>query len=248
MVQGGARRFFVGLPRRAFLVGMLLGSALMAWVSLPYFDFEELPAFVIEKLPLRFEELWLASLRIHVASALVSFPLCLVLMTRWLQRRVAWHRWLGRVAGILMLVVMVPSGVILAFDAKGGALVTAGFLLSALIASGFLVQGVFAARRRELSRHARAMRHVVGQMSVAVTSRALIVVFDTAGIDPELAYGVALWVPVLLTVLIAELVSVRPRSIAPRFFSLLERIRREVTPLAPLRARAVARPVPRLGR
>jgi len=227
---------------------MLLGSALMTLVSLPYFDFEELPPFVIEKLPLRFEELWLTSLRIHVASALVSFPLCLVLMTRWLQRRVAWHRWLGRVAGVLLLVLMLPSGVILAFDAKGGAVVTAGFLLSALIVGWFSVHGVLAARRRELGAHARAMRHVVGQLSVAVTSRAMIVLLDAAGIDPDVAYVVALWVPVLFTALIAELVSVGPRSLAPGFFPPFERIRREVNPLGRHRNGAVARPLARLGR
>jgi len=217
-------RFFVGLPRRVFLFGMLLGSALMTLVSLPYFDFEELPPFVIEKLPLRFEELWLASLRIHVASALVAFPMCLVLMTRWLQRRAAWHRWLGRIAGVLLIGVMVPSGVILAFDAKGGAVVTTGFLLSALIVGWFSIHGVLAARRRELTAHARAMRHVVGQMSVAVTSRAMIVGLDAAGMDPDVAYVVALWVPVLFTALIAELVSVRPRLLSSGFSPLYERI------------------------
>ncbi len=227
---------------------MLLGSGLMTLVSLPYFDFEELPPFVIEKLPLRFEELWLASLRVHVASALVAFPLCLALMTRWLQRRVAWHRWLGRGAGLLVLLVMVPSGVILAFDAKGGAVVTIGFLLSALIVTLFLVIGVLSARRREMLEHARAMRHVVAQMSVAVTSRAMIVGLDAAGVAPDVAYVVALWVPVLFSALIAELVSVPRRSFAPGLISLLERIRREVIPLARIRSRAVARPIARLGR
>lgn len=227
---------------------MLLGSGLMTLVSLPYFDFEELPPFVVEKLPLRFEELWLASLRIHVASALVAFPLCLVLMTRWLQRRAAWHRGLGRGAGLLVLLAMVPSGVILAFDAKGGAVVATGFLLSALIVSWFSVAGVLAARRGELAEHARAMRHVVGQMSVAVTSRAMIVGLDAAGIEPDVAYVVALWGPVLFTALSAELISVRRRSPAPRLYTLLERIRREVTPPARLRNRTVARPIARMGR
>src|SRR5688572_9174379 len=203
------RRFIAGLPRRVFLVGMLFGSLLMTLLSLPYLDFEQLPPFVIEKLPLRFEELWLASLRIHVASALASFPLCLALMTRWLQRRAAWHRWLGRGAGTLVLFAMVPSGAILAFGAKGGTIVTAGFLLSALIVGWFSVQGVLAARRRELLLHARAMRHVVGQMSVAVTSRTLIVGLDAIGVDPGVAYVVALWVPVLFTAVIAELASAR---------------------------------------
>jgi uncharacterized membrane protein YozB (DUF420 family) len=125
--------FLANLPKRLFLVVMLLGSALITASSLAYFDFETLPPFVIEKLPVRFESLWLASLRLHVATASVVFPLCLLLMTRTLQRRTAWHRRLGRVTGMLVLFALVPSGVVLAFDAKGGRVVTAGFILSAAI-------------------------------------------------------------------------------------------------------------------
>ena len=62
-------RFLAALPRLSFLCVMLLGSAVITASSLAYFDFDTLPPFVIEKLPVRFESLWLASLRIHVASA-----------------------------------------------------------------------------------------------------------------------------------------------------------------------------------
>lgn len=166
-------RFLAHVPRRFFLAVMLVGSALITASSLAYFDFETLPPFVIEKLPVRFESLWLASLRIHVASASLVFLLCLLLMTRWLQRRPTWHRWLGRFTGASVLFALVPSGVVLALDAKGGNVVTAGFLLSAAIVAWCMVGGILAARRRDLVPHRRAMRHVAGQMSVAVTSRAL---------------------------------------------------------------------------
>ena len=93
------KRIFGLWTARAFLALMWLGSALITVMSLPYFDFETLPPFVIEKLPLRFEALWLGALRIHVAAAALSFPLCLLLMSRALQRRASWHRFLGRVTG-----------------------------------------------------------------------------------------------------------------------------------------------------
>lgn len=238
------RRFFARLPGRLFLVGMLSGSALMTWMSLPYFDFGRVPPFMLEKLPLAFERLWLTSLRIHVASALVALPLCLLSMTRFLQRRPAWHRFVGRVTGVLLLVPMVPTGVVLAFDAKGGAFVSAGFLLSAAIVAGCTVAGVLAARRRDLTTHAHMMRHVVAQMSVAVTSRVLIVLLDVAGMEPDTAYVVALWGPVLLSAAVAELVSGRRGNRTLR----LERNSREIFPLARLaRVRAV-RSVARPGR
>ncbi len=231
------------LPRRSFLLAMLAGSALITATSLAYFDTGSLPPFVVEKLPVRFESLWLASLRIHVAAALLTFPLCIALMTRTLQRRTALHRVLGRVAGIVVLLALVPSGAILAFDAKGGALGTAGFLLTGGIIAWFMVRGVAAARRRDLVAHRRAMTHVFAQMSVAVTSRALLTAFDAAGFDPDVAYAVALWGPVLASAAVAELVSHR----SP--IHLIARIFREISPLAlALRVRALARPLVRVGR
>jgi uncharacterized membrane protein len=228
---------------------MAVGAALITTASLDYFDPELLPPFVIEKLPLRFETLWLASLRIHVASALLSLPLCLLLMTRTLQRRGKLHRWVGRIAASVILFGLVPSGAVLAFDAKGGAVVTAGFLLSGAIVGWCVVRGVQAARRRELLTHQRAMNHVVAQMSVAVSSRALIIGLDVLGWNPDVSYVVALWVPVLASAAVAELVSRRPALSAPRLFVPVERNRREVSAEGVLvRVHAGVRPVARVGR
>lgn len=243
-VQRGVH-FFRQLPRRAFLLVMLAGWALITAASLAYFDFDQLPPFVIEKLPVRFETLWLTSLRVHVAAAIVSLPLCVVLMTRALQRRPTWHRWLGRIAGIVVLFALTPSGVVLAFDAKGGRLVTAGFLLSAALVGWFGVRGIAAARRRDLVAHRRAMRHLFAQMSVAVTSRAMLIGLDMTGMDPATAYVVALWAPVLASAAVAELAPLSVSTLIAR----IRRISREISRLAlVVRARALARPLVRQGR
>jgi hypothetical protein len=253
------RRFFAALPRRLCLLLMLAGWALIVQASLTYFDFEELPVFVLEKLPLRFERLWMFSLRAHVASAILSFPCCVLLMTRWLQRRPRLHRWLGRAAGMLVLFVLVPTGAVLASSAKGGPIVSAGFLLSGAIIGWFMVAGVAAARRRDLVGHGRAMRHVFAQMSVAVSSRSLMLVLDAAGIEPEPAYVIALWVPVLLSAAVAELLSrgglfsaavgVLQRLSSSLRLALVKGNSRAENPLAILvRARRHVRPVARLSR
>jgi hypothetical protein len=171
-------------------------------------------------------------------------------MTRALQKRPAVHRWLGRLTGVLVLFALVPSGIVLAFDAKGGGVVTAGFLLSAAIVAWSMARGIVAARRRDLVSHRRAMHHVLAQMSVAVTSRALLLSLDAIGIDPGVAYVAALWVPVLASAAVAEIVST---SSFPWFTKpvtqLMERIRRALSPLAlVVRVRSLARPVVRLGR
>ena len=231
---------------------MLAGSALITATSLGYFDFDSLPPFVIERMPSQFGSLWLGALRVHVAAALLSFPLCLVLTTRALQKRAAWHRGLGRLSGVLVLFALVPSGIVLSFNAKGGRIVTAGFLLSAAIVAWALARGIVSARRGDLVSHRRAMRHVVGQMSVAVVSRAMLLGLDYAGIDPDLAYVIALWGPVLASVAVVELLSTRAflgRSSLSSVAIFVERIRRDFSPPALLlRARSVARPRVRIGR
>ena len=190
--------------RLLFLGAMTVGAAFIFASSLAYFDVRELPPFAIEKLPVRFSALWLASLRVHVTAALVSLPLCILLMTRMVQRRRAIHRWLGRAAGLITLLALAPSGAVLAFDAKGGALVTAGFLLSDALVVCFMVKGIGAARRGDLVTHRRAMGHVFAQMSVAVTSRAMLMALDVAGVSPDLAYVLALWLPVVGSAVAAE--------------------------------------------
>jgi threonine/homoserine/homoserine lactone efflux protein len=247
-VRADMPRLLVSLPRRLFLVTILAGAALIAWTSLDYFDFSILPAFVIEKMPLRFESLYLTCLRVHVATALPSLPLCLLLTTRALQRRPALHRWLGRITGVLLLFALVPSGIVLSFSAKGGGIVTLGFLLSAAIVACCTVWGIRAARRRELVAHGHAMRHVVAQMSVAVTSRALMIGLDTLGVSPQLGYVLALWVPVLGSAAVVELLSRGSSHLFSKVFRIVERMRRENVPLLlVLRTRSVAHPVPRVS-
>jgi len=241
-------RLLAHVPARAFLLVMFAGSALITWYSLPYFDFETLPPFVIEKFPVRFEKLWLFSLRVHVAAASLSFPLCLVLLTRWLQRRPVWHRRLGRTAGVLVLFGLIPSGAVLAFDAKGVNIVTAGFLLSAAIVVWGMVHGVMTARRRDLVAHRRAMLHVVAQMSVAVVSRAMLIVLDAAAVDPDVAYVLALWLPVPTCALVVELRPVSLSRYSSKIKFVIGRIRHELSSLSLVSPRAVLRVVVRPSR
>jgi len=86
-------------------------------------------------------------------------------------------------------------------------------------------------------------------MSVAVASRALIVCFDFVGLDPDIAYIVALWGPVLGAVAVVE------RPALERTFSSFKPIQhvggmfREASPLAiRLRIRNVVDSVARTGR
>jgi hypothetical protein len=193
------------------LVALAVGSATITNASLAYFG-EDLAPFVIEKLPLPLEDLWLRALQVHVAAAALCLPACLLLSLAFVLRRAPrFHRWLGRTTGFVTLLALVPSGMYLACFAKGGVASTVGFMLSGVIVAVAMVQGVRAARGRRFAVHRRHVLHVLAQLSVAVTSRAMLFAFDAAGVDEQLAYVVALWVPVIASFALVELLSIRSR-------------------------------------
>lgn len=209
----------------AWMLGLGLGALIIGWASRVYFDSDELAPFVIEKLPLPHEDLWLAALKVHVVAASFALPACLLLSLKCMLRFPRAHRWLGRGTGAVILAALVPSGLYLSLYAKGGAPATVGFALSGLIVALAMAQGIRSARARDYVGHRRCMLHVLAQLSVAVTSRTLLYLLDAVGIDPDPAYLFALWVPVLAGVGFVEVwISRRPhrrnshapKALAPR--------------------------------
>src|SRR5262249_29595890 len=154
--------------------------------SLVYFG-EDLAPFVLEKLPLPLEDVWMWALRIHVLAAAVCLPGCLFLLSGFVLRR--WprvHRWVGRATGTLLLLALVPSGPYRSLFARGGLSSTLGFMLSGIIVAYATVRLVGAARARRIVEHRRWALHVLAQLSVAVTSRAMLFAFDAAAVDEQL--------------------------------------------------------------
>ncbi len=202
--------------KTSIILAITLGAAAIAKASFGYFG-EEMPLFVVEKLPLPYEETWLRVLKFHVAASLFCLPACLLLLsTSALKRLRGLHRWLGRITGMVTLLVLVPSGAYMAFFAKGGVLGTIGFLLTGTIVAVAMVLGIHAARRRRIVEHRRWMLHVAAQMSVAVISRVMMLGFDAFAFDPSAAYLISLWLPVIGGFLVVESISEKARAASAR--------------------------------
>ena len=198
----------LGMGRAGFYALMALGVWLIWQASVAYVELGDQHPFFLEKLPLSWPSLWLAALYVHVPSALLSLPACLLLTLRTLRRR--WpqaHRWLGRVTGALVLLGVVPSGLYLAWFAQGGLLTTAGFWATGLLAGAAMAGSIAAARRRDLRAHRRFATHVTAQLSVAVVSRFMLSGLESFGFYAEWAYVAALWIPVIGCAVVAELLA-----------------------------------------
>ena len=200
------------LGRVAFFVPMWAGAAMMVAASASYLELGEAHPFFLEKLPLARPSLWLAALYVHVPSALLALPACLVLLIKRVRTRAPrLHRWLGRVTGVLVLAGVVPSGMYLALFAQGGLITTLGFWLTGLIAFVAMVKSIRCARARDMKAHRRFSTHVAAQLSVAVISRFLLLGAEQIELYGGWVYIAALWLPVIACALAAELLS-GPRS------------------------------------
>ena len=213
------------IVRTVWLLALAAGSAFITRGSLEYFG-ADLPPFVIEKLPLPWEQVWLGALKVHVVAAAFALPGCLLLMSKTvLARAPRLHRWAGRATAAVLLLLLLPSGSYLALFAKGGLPSTAGFLVSGAIAAAAMGQAVCEARARRFEAHQRYALHVLGQLSVAVTSRAMLFGFDTLAFNTERAYLIALWLPVVASALAVELVLWRKHALPSRPSRLPARLR-----------------------
>jgi hypothetical protein len=199
-------RTFLGAT---MMLALAMGSAAITWASVVYFG-EDLAPFFLEKLPLPFEDVWMFALRLHVVAAAVCLPGCLLLSSAVVLRRAPrLHRWLGRVVGTLVLGALVPSGLYLSLFAKGGLPSTVGFALSGVIVAVAMVQGVRTARARRFAAHRRWTLHVLAQLSVAVTSRAMLFAFAGGAVDETVAYVISLWLPVVGSFVFVEILTAR---------------------------------------
>lgn len=94
----------------------------------------------------------------HIATGPVSLVLGTILISEKFRRRFPkWHRYLGRIQGMCVLLVVVPSGLWMAFYAAAGPVATVGFVILAVLTGLTVALGWRAAVNRRFADHRRWM-------------------------------------------------------------------------------------------
>ncbi len=131
---------------------------------------------------------------VHILSGPVVLLNGLVLLCETVRRRQGWHRWLGRVQVVVLLMFVLPSSVVMSRHAFGGWPAGLSFVLLAAATAGCAGLGVADARRRRFDRHRRWMLRSYVLICSAVVLR---LISGAAGLvelpSPEYAYVVAAW-------------------------------------------------------
>lgn len=167
------------LWRRLVIAVLLLlltyGCWLMLKIVVPYASLERDTDFLLLKQRWAVKDWWIVAFRIHVfASGIV---LLAGFSQFWGQFRSSkyrkWHRCLGYVYVLTILLVALPSGLVLAVTALGGWIVQASFLILCALWGYTTLMAVAYARRRQMLRHQHMMVYSYALSMSAVTLRTL---------------------------------------------------------------------------
>jgi hypothetical protein len=131
---------------------------------------------------------------VHIFSSPVVLFNGLILLSEYVRRHTGWHRWLGRVQVVVLLLFVLPSGAVMSWHAFGGTAAGLSFLLLSVATASCAIIGVVHACRRRYDRHRLWMLRTYVLICSAVVLR---LISGTAGLvgvpTPEHAYIFAAW-------------------------------------------------------
>lgn len=157
---------------------------------------------------------------VHIFSGPVVLFNGLVLLNEYVRRRHGgWHRWLGRIQVVVLLLFVLPSSLVMSRHAFGGWPAGLSFLLLSVVTAICAIIGVVHACRRHYDRHRRWMLRCYVLICSAVALR---LISGTAGLvgvpSPEHAYIFAAWSSWLFPLAVYEILESLP---AHRPFQIL---------------------------
>lgn len=188
--------------------------------TLGYLSFDPHYAFLVERPLLTANHVWLACFYVHVAGGAVCLLTAPLLLWNGLANgplRV--HRAVGRVHLVAALGWTGPTGLYMAWFAKGGLAGQVGFGLMGALFVFSTAWSVRAIRRGDLLRHVAWMNRSYALLLSALTFRLIHPALYACGIAEGTSYVLSTWSSLLLAIACGELMNVWFRPATSAAFS-----------------------------
>ena len=141
----------------------------------------------------------------HLVSGPLSLVFGMILVSdRFRQRLPVWHRWLGRIQAVCVLLLVVPSGLWMSWYAVTGAIAGAGLGALAIATAAFISLGVRAAICRNFAEHRLWMWRTFLLLCSAVVIRMIGGLATVAQFDALWVYPLSAWASWVVPLLIFE--------------------------------------------
>jgi len=173
------KSFFVRLINSAAFLAILYGSYLLVLLSLPYIHFEPNVEFLGTKQLIYHIDLWRISFYVHVFTSPIVILSGLLQFNRWmLNNYPKFHRALGYVYVVTILLITGPAALVMSFYANGGRVAQTSFVLLTFFWLFTTFMALFRARKGDFLSHTKWNIRSYSLTLSAVTLRFYAYLFD----------------------------------------------------------------------
>jgi len=150
----------------------------------------------------------LSAPRMMFYAHVVASPLALLIMpfqlsAKFRARRPNLHRWFGRIYCLMVLIGGI-GGMAIAFSAKGGLVVQAGFFFLSVFWLAATVRAYVSIRAGRIADHRAWMIRSAALTFAAVTLRLWLPLQLVAGVPYDIAYAIVAWLAWVPNLIVAE--------------------------------------------
>ncbi|MEM8669036.1 MAG: DUF2306 domain-containing protein [Planctomycetota bacterium] len=205
---------------RLFRVAVGLMVIFVGWLILAPYPFY-LPAdlsrgFLRNKSEFFYNSAFFIGFYAHIVSAPFALLCGTLQMSRTIRRRAPrWHRKLGYVYCLAVLLLAAPGGLIMSLQAFGGVSSVLCFTCISISAWTFTYLGYQSARSFQFAAHGRWMARSYLMMCSAIALRLIHYVLHPLGLDAALTYQLAAWLSWLPGLILLELAFLWKASESP---------------------------------
>jgi small-conductance mechanosensitive channel len=190
-------------PLAAAVVLIVLGKTLLAYVHYLPPNFSS--GFLHGRKEYFFDGYHMAFYA-HIISGPLALLLGTILISDTFRRQwPLWHRFLGRLEVVVVLVAVAPSGLWMARHAVGGPIAAAGLVVLAVLTSACTALGWRAAVRRRFREHERWMWRTYLLLSSTIILRIIGGIATVTGVSATWFDPAAVWVSWVAPIAIHEL-------------------------------------------
>jgi hypothetical protein len=196
--------------RMLFWIPVIVFSLLLVYNTLPYFSFSGNFSFIQERGFLFKNGFYHACFYIHIFAGAVCIITALIQFSRYiLKKSKAIHRWSGRLYVFVVLFLGAPTGLYMAFFAKGSFWERVLFMFMAIFWFITTYYGLSTILKKNVLAHKIWMVRSYAMAMTAVTFRIYHIVFYMLGWGHLENYELSLWISVVGNMLFAEYIIYR---------------------------------------
>ena len=196
--------------RMLFWIPVAVFSLLLVYNTLPYFSFSGDFSFIKERGILFKNGLYHACFYIHIFAGAVCILTALIQFSRYiLKKSKAIHRWSGRLYVFVVLFLGAPTGLYMAFFAKGSFWERVLFMFMAIFWFITTYYGLGTILKKNVLAHKIWMVRSYAMAMTAVTFRIYHIVFYMLDWGHLENYELSLWISVVGNMLFAEYIIYR---------------------------------------